>query len=79
MTREATERSVANRTAHAIRAAAVRLARERACQDPDPSQVYGCVDWFRYDVSSAPPQEDTAPPPGVPRSGPARGGVSSTH
>lgn len=54
MMREATERSLAKPTAHAMRAAAIRLARERAGEDPDPAQVYGCVDWYRYDVSSPP-------------------------
>jgi hypothetical protein len=61
MKREATEKCLANRAAHAMRAATVRLARERAAQDADPLLAYGCVDWFRYDATPAPAQEaDTA-------------------
>jgi hypothetical protein len=52
MTREATARCLARRTVHAMRAAAMRLARERAAEDADPSLAYGCVDWFRYDVTA---------------------------
>ena len=53
MMRETTEKRLANRTAHAMRAAAVRLARERAGQETDPFLAYGCVDWFRYDTTPA--------------------------
>lgn len=55
MTREATERCLAKPTAHAMRAAAIRLAQERAEQEADPRAAYGCVDWFRYDVGPPPP------------------------
>lgn len=55
MKREAMEKCIAQRTAHAMRAAAIRLARERAAEEADPSLAYGCVDWFRYDV---PPPRD---------------------
>jgi hypothetical protein len=58
MTRDATETCLAKRTANAMRAAAIRLARERAGEDVDPSVAYGCVDWFRYDVTP-PPQQET--------------------
>lgn len=74
MTRETTEKCIAKRTAHAMRAAAIRLARERAGQDPDPALAYGCVDWFRYDVT--PPQKpDTQLPPAVARPGAGTDGV----
>lgn len=52
MMRETTEKSGAQRTAHAMCAAAIRMARERAGEDADPALAYGCVDWFRYDVAS---------------------------
>lgn len=57
MTREPTERCLAKRAAQAMRAAALRLARERAGEDADPAQTYGCVDWYRYDVASTPQEE----------------------
>lgn len=57
MTKEATARSAAKFTAHAMRAAAVRLARERAGEEAEATQAYGCVDWFRYDV---PPPDEAA-------------------
>lgn len=77
--REALETCLAKRTAHAIRAAAIRLARERAAQDTDPSLAYGCVDWFRYDLKS-PSQEGerAALPAAAPRDG-GGDGVSSGH
>ena len=78
MTREATERSLANRTAHAMRVAALRLARERAGEDADPAQAYGCVDWFRYDAPS-PPEHATAPPPVAARRDAGQGGASSAR
>ena len=65
MTREAAERILANRTARAIRTAAIRWARKRAVEDPDPAEAYGCVDWFRYDVAPPPRQR--------------RDGTQSTH
>lgn len=64
MTREAMERCLAKGSAQAMRAAAIRLARERAGQDADPSLAYGCVDWFHYDVISPPKQAEGAQPPG---------------
>ena len=80
MTREATERCLAKRAAQALRTAAIRLARERAGQDPDPSLAYGCVDWFRYDVPSAPPQGvEPMPSPAAVRPADGRGITSSTH
>lgn len=57
MTREVTKGIVAKCTAHAMRVAAIRLARERAAEQADPAQTYGCVDWFRYDVAPRPPQD----------------------
>ena len=59
MTRDTTEKCLAKHDAHAMRAAAIRLARERAAQDADPTVAYGCVDWFRYDVPSPPQAADT--------------------
>lgn len=61
MTREATEKCLAKPTAHAMRAAALRFAREGAGEDADPFQAYGCVDWFRYDVTPPPRKTDSAP------------------
>lgn len=71
MTREATEKCLTKRTARAMGAAAIRLARERAGQEADPTATYGCVDWFRYDV--------TSPPPAAARPGAGRAWVSSAH
>lgn len=79
MTREAIERCLAKRTAHAMRAAAIRLALDRAGQDADPAEVYGCVDWFRYEASSPPKEEDTAPPLAAPHRDAGRNAGSSTH
>ena len=78
MTREATARGLARRTAHAMRAAAMRLARERAAEDADPSLAYGCVDWFRYDVI-APAQEVATPSAPPVRPGAGRDGTRSAH
>ena len=78
MTREATATCLARRTAHAMRAAAMRLARERAAQDADPSLAYGCVDWFRYDVT-APAQEVDGPSAPPLRPGAGRDGTPSAH
>ncbi|MDE2262961.1 MAG: hypothetical protein KGL45_10590 [Gammaproteobacteria bacterium] len=64
MKRDTADKRLANRTAHALRAATVRLARERAGQDTDPFLAYGCVDWFRYDTTPAPAHiADKAPLP----------------
>lgn len=61
MSTEATERKIAVSTGHSMRAAAIRLARQRMAQDDDPAQAYGCVDWFRYDA--IPPVTGASPPP----------------
>jgi hypothetical protein len=80
MTREATERYLAKRTAHVMRAAAIRLALDRAGQDAEPTEAYGCVDWFRYEASSLPQKEDTASrPPAAPGRDAGRDGPSSAH
>jgi len=73
MTRETTEKCLAKRTAHNMRAAAIRLARERAAEEADPSLTYGCVDWFRYDATSPPhvPDTEQQPAAGQPRPGQA--------
>lgn len=78
MTREATEGCLGKHTAHAMRAAAIRLARERAEQDADPALAYGCVDWFQYELKS-PSQEDTELPPAAARPGVGRGGAPLGH
>lgn len=78
MTREAMEGCLGKRTAHAMRAAAIRLARERAAQDADPALAYGCVDWFQYEVKS-PPQEDTELPPSAARPDAGRAGAPLGH
>lgn len=77
MTREATERGLAKRTAQAMRAAAIRLARARAEEEADPALAYGCVDWFRYDVKTAPQEVDARPPPATRQPAPGRGGISA--
>jgi hypothetical protein len=80
MTREATERCLAKRSAHAMRAAAIRLALDRAGQDADPAEACGCVDWFRYEASSSPQKEDTASlPAAAPGRDARRDGPSSAH
>ena len=73
MTIETMERTLANRAAHAMRTAAIRLARERAGQESDPTLAYGCVDWFRYD---APHTEE---PPEAAREDDVRGDASLHH
>lgn len=78
MTREATKKCLAKPTAHALRAAALRLAREGTGDDTDPSLAYGCVDWFRYDVT--PPQKaGTAPQPAAAAPGAGRGATPLAH
>ena len=72
MTREATEKFIAKRTAQAMRAAAIRLARERAAEEADPSLAYGCVDWFRYDVTPPPRESDAGQSPAAERDGVGR-------
>jgi hypothetical protein len=78
MTKEATDTCLTQRAAHEIRAAAIRLARQRAEHDPDPSLAYGCVDWFRYDVTPS-READTAVSPAVARPAAGRDGASSGH
>jgi hypothetical protein len=73
MTTETMERTLANRAAHAMRTAAIRLARERAGQESDPTLAYGCVDWFRYD---APHTEES---PEAAREDDVRGDASLHH
>jgi len=61
--RELTRTCIPKRTAHAMRAAAIRLARERAGEEADPTATYGCVDWYQYDVprpSKAAAEEQSA-------------------
>lgn len=64
MMREMTRTCIPKVTAHAMRAAAIRLARERAGEEADPTATYGCVDWYQYDVprpsSADAKQESTA-------------------
>jgi hypothetical protein len=79
MLREATQTFLTKRTAHEIRAAAIRLARKRAEHDADPSLAYGCVDWFRYDIKSPSQEADRAAPPAAARLGAGRDAVSSGH
>lgn len=79
MNREATENGFTRPNAWAMRAAAIRLARERAKEDADPSLAYGCVDWFRYDVKSLPQEAETVPPPAGARPGAGRGGATRDH
>lgn len=80
MMREATERCLAKRTAHAMRAAAIRLALDRAGQETDPAEAYGCVDWFRYEASASPQTEGSASrPPASPGRDVRRDGPPSAH
>ena len=59
MTNE-TERTQAQRTAQAMRAAAIRVAMKRAPGESDSTLAYGCVDWFRYDALPQSQEEDAA-------------------
>lgn len=80
MTREATESCLAKRTARAMRAAAIRVALDRAGQDADPAEAYGCVDWYRYEASSPPHEEEMQRlPRGAPGRDAGRDGPSSAH
>ena len=80
MTREVTERCLAKRNAHALRAAAIRLALDRAGRDADPAEAYGCVDWFRYEASLPPQKQNaTRPPPAAPGRDAGRDGPSTAH
>lgn len=79
MTRETMEKCLAKRTAHAIRAATLQLARERAGQEADLTAAYGCVDWFRYDIKAPPQEADTGPLPAAARPGAGRASMSSGH
>lgn len=80
MTREATERCLAKPTAQAIRAAAIRVALDRAGEDVDPAEAYGCVDWFQYEAAPSSQKGDTARlPPSAPGQDAGRNGPSSAH
>lgn len=75
MTRESTEKSLAKRAAHAMRAATLRFAQEGAGEDAAPYLAYGCVDWFRYDAAT--PAGKTDPKRPSPAAGAERPGVSA--
>jgi len=62
MTNE-TERTQAQRTAQAMRAAAIRVAMKSASGESDSTLAYGCVDWFRYDAVPQPQEEQAAMAP----------------
>ncbi len=79
MKREATKICLAKPTAHAMRAAALRLAREGAGEDSDPSAAYGCVDWFRYDVIPPPQTTNAVPPLAAAPAGAEHGAMPSAH
>lgn len=79
MTREATEKCLVTPTAHAMRAAALRLAREAAGEDTDPSLAFGCVDWFRYDVTPPQQKADIALPLAAAPSVAGQGPLPSAH
>lgn len=74
-----TERKVAKRAARGMRAAALRLALERAGQESDPTLAYGCVDWFRYDAPVQPQEPDTPASPMAARRDARRDVVSLRH
>lgn len=78
MTTKVTE-CAAERRANAMLAAALRLARERAGQSDDPSLVYGCVDWFRYDVTWPRPEAGGTAPPAADRPDAGRDAASPGH
>lgn len=79
MTREATNKRLAKPTAHAMRAAALRLARKGAGEDSDSAATYGCVDWFRYDVVLPPQMTDGSPPLGAAPAGAEHCAMPPTH
>lgn len=79
MTRETTNRCLAKRAAQAMQKATIRMASERAEEERDPSGAYGCVDWFRYDVTFPPQPVDPVPSPAAVRPANGRGSASSTH
>lgn len=79
MTNETMERRRAERAAHAMRTAALRLALERSAGESDPTVAYGCVDWFRYDAPSQPEEADAAVPGTSERHGAGRDGSSLRH
>jgi len=78
MTNE-TERTQAQRAAHAMRAAAIRVAMKRAPGEADSTLAYGCVDWFRYDAVPLPQEEDAAKAPAATRHDAAGGDASLRH
>jgi len=79
MTKEATKECLAKPTAHAMRAAALRLAREGVGEDPEPSAAYGCVDWFRYDAVPRPQTMDAVRPVGAAPAGAEHCATPPTH
>lgn len=80
MMRESTERCLANRAAHAMRAAAIRVALDRAGQDSNPAEAYGCVDWYRYEASTPPKKKQAAGlSSATPSRDAGRDGPSSAH
>ncbi len=78
MTNE-TERAQAQRTAQAMRAAAIRVAMQRAPGESDPILAYGCVDWFRYDALPQPRGADAAKAPAATRDDAAAGDAARRH
>jgi hypothetical protein len=78
MTNE-TERKVVKRAARGMRAAALRLALERAGQESDPTLAYGCVDWFRYDAPAQSQELDIPAPPMAARRDARRDDASLRH
>lgn len=78
MTNE-TERRLEKRAAQAMRAAALRLALERAGQETDYTLAYGCVDWFRYDATTQTQEVDTPRLPVPVHRDTGRGDASLRH
>jgi hypothetical protein len=78
MTNE-TERTQAQRTAQAMRAAAIRVAMKRVPEESDPTLAYGCVDWFRYDALPRPQEEGAAKAPAATRHDAAGGDAVRRH
>lgn len=79
MTREMMEKCIAQRAAHVLRAATIRLARERAGEEIDPSLTYGCVDWFRYPDASKSRETDEHPSPRSAKPEVGRSGAAQGH